>query len=376
MFSLHIDTAQTWRGGQNQVLLTVLGLKARGHRVALVAHPDGELQRRAAGAADLTPLSPRAEMDLGAAWQLSRLIRQLAPDLVHAHDPHAVAAAALALALGAPDPRPPLVASRRVDFHIRGNSFSWWKYRQVSCFIAASEAIGRMLIEDGLPADRVVRVYEGIEVDRIAGQEPANLREEHWLPPHAVIVGNVAALVPHKGQRYLVEAAALVIQKVPEARFLIAGEGELRPVLQRQIKDLHLDKHVVLTGFHTGIPAFLKGLDLFVMSSVTEGLGTSLLDAMAASRAIVATRAGGIPEVVADGSTGLLVPVRGPEAMAEAIGGLLRDPERRERMGRAGLARVRAQFSADRMVDATLDAYQRTVGRARGADTSRPGGDV
>lgn len=376
MFSLHIDTAQTWRGGQNQVLLTVLGLKARGHRTALVAHPDGELRRRADGAVDVTPLGPRAEMDLAAAWQLSRLIRQLGPDLVHAHDPHAVAAAALALTLGAPDPRPPLVASRRVDFHIRGNSFSWWKYRQVNCFITASDAISRMLIEDGIPADRVVRVYEGIEIERIAGQAPANLREEYWLPANALIVGNVAALVPHKGQRYLVDAAALVIQQVPEARVLVAGEGELKPALQQQIRDLHLEKHVVLAGFHTGIPAFIRGLDLFVMSSVTEGLGTSLLDAMAASRAIVAARAGGIPEVVADGSTGLLVPVRDPEAMAEAIIGLLRDAGRRERMGQAGLARVRAQFSADRMVDATLDVYQRTVGRARGADTSRPAGDV
>src|ERR1700682_3436843 len=127
MFSLHIDTARTWRGGQNQVLLTVNGLRAIGQRAALVAHPDGELRRRAAEGLELIPIAPRTEMDLSAAWRLSRVIKQLAPTVVHAHDPHAVAMASLAISLGgASRPAPALVASRRVDFHLKGNSFSRW----------------------------------------------------------------------------------------------------------------------------------------------------------------------------------------------------------------------------------------------------------
>src|SRR5688572_23222381 len=127
MFSLHIDTARTWRGGQNQVLLTVNGLRALGHRAALVAHPDGELRRRAEEGLDLIPIAPRTEMDLTAAWRLSRVIKRLEPDVVHAHDPHGVAMASLALSLGATSTTgalPALVASRRVDFHLKGNSFS------------------------------------------------------------------------------------------------------------------------------------------------------------------------------------------------------------------------------------------------------------
>ena len=100
MFSVHVDTARTWRGGQNQVLLTVLGLRARGHRTGLVAHPHGELRKRMPGAADLFPLAPRTELDLGGAWRLQRLLRRLDPAVVHAHDAHAVALTALALALG------------------------------------------------------------------------------------------------------------------------------------------------------------------------------------------------------------------------------------------------------------------------------------
>src|SRR5918999_4181960 len=162
MFSLHIDTARMWRGGQNQVLITVLGLRALGHRTVLVAHSAGELRQRAEEGLDLIPLAPRTEMDLGAAWRLSRLIKQLRPDVVHAHDPHAVAMAALALSMSTQLAKPPLIASRRVDFHLKANAFSRWKYRQVDLFVCASDAIRKMLIGDGVPASRTVTVHEGI----------------------------------------------------------------------------------------------------------------------------------------------------------------------------------------------------------------------
>ncbi len=361
MFSLHIDTARTWRGGQNQVLVTVLGLRALGHRTMLVAHPGGELRQRAQEGLDLIPLAPKTEMDLSAAWRLSRVIKRLTPDIVHAHDPHAVAMAGLALSMSTQAVKPPLVASRRVDFHLRQSAMSRWKYRQVERFLCASDAIRRMLVADGVPEAKTVTVHEGIDVGRVAAAPPANLHEELFLPHGAPIVGNVAALVPHKGQRHLVEAAALVIRQVPDARFVIAGEGELRPSLERLIKDRRLEKHVLLAGFRPDVLSLHKAFDLFVMSSVTEGLGTSLLDAMAAGKPIVATSTGGIPEVVSDGLNGYLVPPRDHEAMAAAIVRLLRDAELRRRLGSAGLARVREQFSAERMVERTLSEYERLV---------------
>jgi len=361
MFSLHIDTARTWRGGQNQVLNTLMGLRALGHRTMLVAHSDGELRQRATEGLDLLPLAPRTEMDLTAAWRLSRVLKQLRPDIVHAHDPHAVAMAALALSMSTQLAKAPLIAARRVDFHLRGNALSRWKYRQVDCFICASEAIRQMLVGDGVPSARTVTVHEGIDIERVQSAEPANLHGEFWLPHHAPVVGNVAALVPHKGQRHLIEAALLVVQQVPDARFIIAGEGELRPALERQIKDHRLEKHVLLAGFRPDVLSLHKAFDVFVMSSVTEGLGTSLLDAMAAGKPIVATRTGGIPEVVADGETGLLVPPRDHEALAAAIVRLLKDETLRERMGDAGRTRAQSLFSAERMIRETLHVYQRVA---------------
>jgi L-malate glycosyltransferase len=361
MFSIHIDTARTWRGGQNQVLLTVLGMRALGHRAMLVAHAAGELRQRAKEGLELIPLAPKNEMDLGAAWRLSRAIKQLQPDVVHAHDPHGVAMAALALSMSTQLAKPPLVAARRVDFHLKNNALSRWKYRQVDCFICASDAVRRMLVADGVPAARAVTVHEGIDLGHVDAAPPVDLHSELWLPHNSPIVGNVAALVPHKGQRHLIEAAAIVIQKVPDARFVIAGEGELRPALERQIKEHHLEKHVFLAGFRPDVLSVHKAFDIFVMSSVTEGLGTSLLDAMACGKPIVATTAGGMPEVVADGRTGLLVPPRDHTTMAEALIKLLTDPALRAEMGAAGLARVRTRFSAERMVQDTLDVYKRVA---------------
>jgi glycosyltransferase involved in cell wall biosynthesis len=361
MFSLHIDTARTWRGGQNQVLVTVMGLRALGHRTMLVANPNGVLRQRAKEGLDLLPLAPRTEMDLNAAWRLSRVMKQLKPDVLHAHDPHGVAMAALALSMSTELAKPPLVASRRVDFHLRGNSLSRWKYRQVDCFICASATIRQMLIADGVPEVRAVVVHEGIDLEHVDAAPPASIHEDLRLPHGAPIVGNVAALVPHKGQRHLIEAATQVLPQVPDARFVIAGEGELRPALERQIKEHRLEKHVLLAGFRPDVLSLHKAFDIFVMSSITEGLGTSLLDAMACGKPIVATRAGGIPEVVVDGETGILVAPRDDRALASAIVTLLRDESLRHRMGEAGRARVRTHFSAERMVQDTLRVYHRVA---------------
>jgi len=361
MFSLHVDTARTWRGGQNQVLLTVNGLRSMGERAALVAHPDGELRRRAAEGLELVPMAPRTEMDLTAAWRFSRVIKRLAPDVIHAHDPHGVAMASLALSLGSGAGQaraPALVASRRVDFHLKGNSFSRWKYRQVDAFIAASEAIRRMLVVDGVPTERTVTVHEGIDVEHVVSAPPVNVHEAFWLPHQAPVVGNVAALVPHKGQRYLVDAAHLVVREIPDARFIILGEGEQREHLEKQVHEHHLEKHVLLPGFRTDVLGCIKGFDLFVMSSVTEGLGTSLLDAMACAKPIVATRAGGIPEIVEDGVNGQLVAPRDATALAAAIVRALKDEGLRRRMGEAGFARVRERFTVDRMVSETAAVYK------------------
>ncbi len=359
MLSLHIDTARTWRGGQNQALLTVLGLRGLGHRTVLVAHPQGELRRRAAEGLDLIGLAPRSELDLAAAWRLARVLKQIQPAIVHAHDPHGVAVAAAAIGFGGVASKPTLVASRRVDFPLKLNALSQWKYRQVAAFLCASDAIRQILIAQGIPRERALTIHEGIDLAHVDAAPPASVREAFWLPHGAPVVGCVGALVAHKGHRYLVHAAADIVRAVPDARVVILGEGDLRDELTRMIHELGLERHVLIPGFRPDVLSLLKGFDIFVMPSVTEGLGTSILDAMACRRAVVASAVGGIPEVVETGTTGLLVPPRDASALASAIVRLLRDPALTDRLAEAGRASVERRFSADRMVQDTLDTYHR-----------------
>ncbi len=362
VFSLHIDTARTWRGGQGQVMHTVMGLRARRQRTALVAHPEGELYRRMSEGTDLIPLAPRNEIDLAAAWRLSRVLKQLMPQIIHAHDPHGVAMAATALSIASPSPPPVLVASRRIEFRIAQNSFSKWKYGRVDCFVAISDAVRDRLVADGIPRQKTTVVHEGVDVERIVHLPTANVHAAFYLPTHAPIVGNIGALVPQKAQHHLIDAAAIVVRAVPDSRFVICGDGELRPALEEQIKRKHLERHVFLAGFRPDVLELLKGFDVFALSSLHEGLCTSLVDAMAASKAAVATRVGGVPEVVVDGETGFLVAPRDHEALADRIIMLLKDDARRARMGEAALKRARERFTMDRMVEGTLATYERLFG--------------
>jgi L-malate glycosyltransferase len=359
MRSLHIDTARTWRGGQNQALLTVLGLRGLGHRTVLVAHPQGELRRRAAEGLDLIGLAPRTELDLAAAWRLARVLKQIQPAIVHAHDPHGVAVAAAAIGYGGLADKPTLVASRRVDFPLRLNALSQWKYRQVAAFLCASDAIRQILIGQGIPGERAVTIHEGIDLAHVDAAPPVSVGETFWLPTNAPVVGCIGALVEHKGHRHLVHAAVDVVRAEPEVRIVILGEGELREELTRMIHGLGLERHVLLPGFRPDVLSLLKTFDVMVMPSITEGLGTSILDAMACSKAVIGSAVGGIPEVVDDGVTGLLVPPRDASALGAAIVRLLRDSGLRETLGRAGRRRLETRFTADRMVHETLTVYQR-----------------
>lgn len=359
--TIHIDTARTWRGGQNQALLTVKGLRALGHPTMLVAHPDGELRRRAPQSPDLVPLAPRFEIDFHAAWKLARIIRAFAPVILHAHDPHGVALAALALSFRMPRPAPRLVASRRVDFRLSGNTLSRAKYRQVDRFICASAAIGRILESGGVDPARIVTVHEGVDLQHVADAPPSSIHEAFWLPHGAPVVLNVAALVPHKGQRHLIEAFATVVRAVPDARLVILGQGELHDSLVKQVRHLALDKHVLVPGFRADVLSLMKTADIFVMSSVMEGLGTSLLDAMACARPIVATATGGIPEVVVHDETGLLVPPRDADSLADALVTLLKDEDRARRYGAAGYERVHECFSVEHMVGQTIAVYEQML---------------
>ncbi|MBN1868563.1 glycosyltransferase [Candidatus Sumerlaeota bacterium] len=356
---LHLDTGRSWRGGQNQVLSLCRGLHDAGIAQWLVAQPGSALSRRAAEAGiDVVERAMRGEMDFFSSRWLKGLVSRSGVHLVHAHDAHAHA-----LAWGATRNLPSVVpvVSRRVDFPVSNHFLSRRKYLDPRVrYLAISNGVRDVLIRGGVSRDAITVVPSGVDPNRFSYDVPrSRLRREFEIPDDGRIVGTVGSLADHKGHRYLIEAAALVASEHPDVRFFIVGDGELRRDLEERIRRSGLEKTVRLTGFREDVETFLAGFDVFALSSHLEGLCTSVIDAMLFALPVVATRTGGVPDLVRDGETGLLVEPRDPAALAQGILTVLDDRNLAARLGEAGRSRARNRFTAEAMVAQTLESYAR-----------------
>jgi glycosyltransferase involved in cell wall biosynthesis len=307
---LQVDSGREWRGGQHQVWLLCRALaRQNGIEQLLVTRLDGELARRAAadgvnvqGTAWEIGLDPRAW------WNLRRAIASFQPDIIHVHDSHALTLAAT-VAMGRK-----LVATRRVDFHV--GRFGAW--RRPDRIIAVSTAVKDVLVGDGIPPDAIVIVPDGIDPDavRAGATPPLGIRRQLGLSDTAPLAVNAAALVDHKDQRTLVRAADYARNLAPGLHWVIAGDGPLRAALNTEIARLDLGDRVHLLGYVDRIDALIAEANVFVMSSKQEGFGSVILNALALGRPVVATGAGGIPDVL---PAEALVPVGSAEALAHRV---------------------------------------------------------
>jgi glycosyltransferase involved in cell wall biosynthesis len=315
--------------------------------------PDGELARRTASLAIAQrPFTPGVEGMMA----LRRALASGEFDIVHSHAARAHGAVAMArIGLSA---RPCHLVSRRVDFDVARGFLSRWKYHHgAEAYIAISEGVRRVLLAGGIADARVRVVRSGIDLNKFDGLKPRDaVRAQLGLGDDVLAVGNVAALAPHKAQNDLLRAAAIVCARRPDVRFFVVGDGALRGELEALARELGIASRVVFTGFRADALDLLRAFDVFVMSSYLEGLGTSIMDAQALGIPVVATRTGGIPELVEDGVTGLLAPPRNPEALAGAILRFLEHDGLRSACAAAGRVQS-SQYDYRTMVYKTLDAY-------------------
>lgn len=353
---VHLDSHLPWRGGEQQVLYLTQYLHQQGQTSVVLCPPYSALyQRVQAAGVPVKALPMRHELDIVAAWQLGRYLRRQRVDVLHMHSPHAHTLGLLACAL-APGVRK--VVSRRVDFAPLRNLLSRWKYRRADIYyLTVSEAVRHVLLDSGIAAQRVQTVHSGIDLQRF--QQLAD--SPPLFPPGTRVIGTVGHLAGHKGHRSLLEAMALLVRDMPHLGLAIVGDGDLRGALETMAADLGIQANVCFTGFRPDVLALIQGFEIFVFSSYLEGLGTSLLDAMALRKPIVATRAGGIPEAVHDGVNGLLVPPRDPPALAAAIRTLLQHPEQGRAFGAAGRQLVEQHFTMEHMASQTLQVYYRLL---------------
>lgn len=297
--------------------------------------------------------------DLKTAWKIRRLCTQEKVSLVHIHSGKSHGIAVLSAVLGN---RVPFILSRRVDFPVRSNWLTQWKYNhpQIKKIICVSLAIEKIVRQNIKKPGRCTTVHSGIDPNRFT-KPSGYLRSRFSVPANAMLIGNTSALADHKDYFTFVDTAELVLKSHPETHFFIIGDGPERSDIEEYITTKDLNSRIHLTGFLNNIREVLPELDLFLMTSQTEGLGTSVLDAFACRIPVVATRAGGIPEMVKHEETGMLAAIKGSSTLAQHVLYLLNNPPVRDKITQQAHALLIQEFTHSVMAQRTLKVYQEVL---------------
>jgi len=348
----HIDTERTWRGGQQQVYSLVKGLEKKGHSTVTISWKEGELSKRLRQDQHrVFEVKPWSEIDIKTAKRIHDFLLKEKIDIVHAHAAHAVSMAALSTLWT----NIPFILTRRVDFHFSRNLFSRWKYSRAKKIIAISNGVYEVLRSDGIPRQKLELIPSGIDFERHMNLTSLS-RDEMGIPKESIVIGQVAALAPHKDQRTFLKAISILRKEDPSIVAVMVGEGELREDLEALAVDLGIKQQVIFLGFQKVALECLRNFDLFCMSSKEEGLGTSLLDAMALEIPVVATRVGGIPDLIKDGETGFLAEPQNPEKLASKIKEALMAGDKLIKIKENALHKART-FNVSKTVDRTENLY-------------------
>jgi glycosyltransferase involved in cell wall biosynthesis len=349
---LHVDPERGWGGGEVQVMALLRELARCGHRSRLAADPRGRLAREAAAAGIAVEALPVANaLDVRAGARLRALVA--GHDVVHFHTARAHALAPFCRGRGAR-----LVVTRRMDYVPSGGVYVRWLYnRAVDAVIAISEGVRAALLRAGVQADRIRVVPSGIDVAAVDPPPGARtaVRAGWDVGADDVLVLVLGALERRKGHAVLLEAARRVAPARPGLRYVFAGDGSERAALATAAREL--GDRVLFAGFRQDVGACLAAADVVALPSLHEGLGVAALEAMAASRPVVASRVGGLAEVVVDGETGLFAEPGEPESLATALATLASDRDLRARLGEGGRRRVLARYTAARMAEGTIACY-------------------
>lgn len=368
---LHINTARSWRGGERQVLFLARSLDERGVNQIVVCQPGSPIEKRCMEEKiPCMAVRMRGELDYFAAKKIQSIARNFHPNIIHAHTAQAHT---IALFVKGLYPIARLVVSRRVDFPAKRGVLSRLKYhsKRIDLYLAISQNVKRVLLEDGIPEKMIRIAYSGIDLKefvRLPSPQPVYQElfgDESKGDAGRVIIGSLGALEKHKDHETLIRAAAVLKKRLRGIPFsvIIAGDGSLRERLEALTVELGLltDQHIIFLGFRNDTTRLYALFDLFCMPSREEGLGTAVLDAMASGLAVAAADAGGLPEMIDPERGGCLFPPGDPESLAVCLRKLIENPDIRNRMGRYNKKRVR-DFSREATCEATVRAYAEILG--------------
>jgi len=353
---LHVETGRHFLGGPQQVVYLIKALRERGHENILVCPPDSGIDgyARMAGIR-VQNLFCAGDLDLPFAYRLSQFLKEEAPDIVHCHSRRG---ADLLGGLAASYANVPAVVSRRVD-NTEMRLMATLRYKPFRKIIAISETIAEVLREHGVEDERIAVIRSAVDSEAF-GVEPDReaFRAEFGIQEGVFTIASAGQLIPRKGHRYLLQAAANLAKGHAPLRVVIFGDGYLNNQLRAQAASLGLGGVVQFAGFRDDLDDFIACFDLLVHPALAEGLGVAVLKAAAAGVPVVGFDAGGLKEAVKHGETGLLVKTEDAEALQGAIATMIDDDETRRQMGAAGMKRMQTEFSIATMADQHVALYE------------------
>jgi glycosyltransferase involved in cell wall biosynthesis len=357
---LHVETGMNLYGGALQVLYLIGGLSKREVTNVLACPAESRIGAEAVGICDRVRFIPfSGELDLLFIRRLMRVIKAERPDIVHLHSRRgADTLGGVAASLSGVK----TVLSRRVD-NPEHPLLARTKYRLYDRVVTISNAIRDVLASEGVPPEKITCVHSAVDIGAYGTAcDREWFAKEFDLEPGTRTVGMAAQFIERKGHRRLIQAVPGILESFPETIFLLFGKGPLEDEMKALCQSVDVSGSVRFPGFRDDLQRIYPCLDLLAHPADMEGLGVSLLQAAASAVPIVATRAGGLPEVVRHGMNGLLVAPRDPGTVAEAVKTLLADPARARSMGEAGRAIVEGEFSIDAMVSGNLRVYRELLG--------------
>lgn len=349
----HISYQNTWRGGEQQASYLMEELQKQGVQQVLFAPKNSPLSEKAASyGVEVIPVQSRS------IWSFAKAIGHFKEDYIfHSHDSNSHTAAVIAQSFFNSSLR--LIVSRRVDFPIKKSILKRWKYNHgaVKKIICVSRAIQSIMAVSISDQSKLCTVHSGVDFSRFKNSTRTNaLLTLLKLPKQTTLVGNVAALAPHKDYHTWLLAAKEILRLQPDIHFVSFGDGPLKDVIHNYSRELGIEKSVTFLGFRDDIPTLLPCLDVFMFSSETEGLGTSIIDTMACRVPVAATRAGGIPELVIHEKTGLLCDPKEALSLAKNVLTILESPSLKETLIQSAFEHIKA-FDKKETARHTLEIY-------------------
>jgi glycosyltransferase involved in cell wall biosynthesis len=367
-----IDNLQ-FGGGERVFAQIINGLPQERYKIFLASYPNKEfLQAIHSASVHFFSTDFSKRFNLSLIRELIKIIKQNKIDIVHGQGARAEFYARLACKLAGDSKYISTIAMPVEGFDVsplRKKIYSLldrFSERFVDRFLVVSDVLkNRMVREHGIPAEKVIRIYNGIEIDRYLPEKEERSREkirsEFNMDEETVVIGSLGRLVWQKGFKYLIQAVPEVLKEFPQAKELIVGEGPLRKELEALAERLNVKEHLVFAGFRSDIKEILSAIDILVIPSLLEGFPIITLEGMATAKPIIATNIDGIKEQIIDGESGILIPPRDANAIGEAILKLNRDEKLAQKMGWKARKRVEKEFSAEKMVTTTEQVYQSLI---------------